>query len=676
MGTRGRRPASAPVEGPISDHSPLRVAVLVKQVPSVESLSLGAEGRIIRDETAHEMNPFCRRAVSKGVELARATSGTCIVFTLGPPSAVDVLREAVAWGADRGVHVCDPELAGSDTLATSRALVAALLRFPPFDLIVAGRSSIDGDTAQLVPQIAELMGMPCALGVRHMRASDTVLNLELEHDDGTEEVELELPAVISVAERLCEPCKVPAEEWAAVDPERIRTLSAAQLGAGPWGQAASGTSVGVVRTLTPAREGRVLRGDLSAQVSEAIDILGRRGALDVHAVSAHAAAGRVLGHDAHPGVTRRPEACGPLVGVVVEPDRVAADAELLGTGSRLAGDIGGSVVALVAGVTAMADEAGWNVPAVSGDALTSADHAQGGTLDPAAQYDLADPYGVLGKWGADHVLVFDGADLAEDVARGVIDWAREHLPSILIAPSTAYGREVAGRVAVALGAGLIGDAIAAEIVDGRLVATKPAFSGAQVAEIRCTSKMQMVTFRPGMLEIPAPRLASPTVVHVAVPSSGRQRVISRTRDDDVEVLARARAVIGVGMGVDPHEYTHLEALAALLGAELAATRKVTDLGRAPRSRQVGITGRSISPVLYVGIGLSGKFNHMVGTRSAGTVLLVNSDPRAPGFAHADVGIVGDWREVVPLLEEALRARTTGSNAGHKHTADGRSSSGP
>jgi electron transfer flavoprotein alpha subunit len=118
-------------------------------------------------------------------------------------------------------------------------------------------------------------------------------------------------------------------------------------------------------------------------------------------------------------------------------------------------------------------------------------------------------------------------------------------------------------------------------------------------------------------------------------------------------------VIGVGTGVAPDEYEALGPLAALLGAELAATRKVTDKGWAPRSRQVGITGRSIAPRLYVALGLSGKFNHMVGVRAAGTILAVNPERGAPVFDHCDVGIVGDWHEVVPKLAQALgdRART-------------------
>ena len=95
-------------------------------------------------------------------------------------------------------------------------------------------------------------------------------------------------------------------------------------------------------------------------------------------------------------------------------------------------------------------------------------------------------------------------------------------------------------------------------------------------------------------------------------------------------------------------------LAAVLGAELGATRKVTDKGWAPRARQVGITGRSISPRLYVALGTSGKFNHMVGVRAAGTILAINNDPEAFVFEQCDIGIVGDWHEVVPSLATAVR----------------------
>ncbi|HVT42194.1 MAG TPA: electron transfer flavoprotein subunit alpha/FixB family protein, partial [Acidimicrobiales bacterium] len=197
------------------------------------------------------------------------------------------------------------------------------------------------------------------------------------------------------------------------------------------------------------------------------------------------------------------------------------------------------------------------------------------------------------------------------------------------------------------------------------VAAKPAFAGALVADITCRSATQMVTIRPGMLPAPGPASTTTATADIATAGiateartlgrRGRVRILGERRNDDIETLARADAVIGVGTGVHPDEYELLSPLAAVLGAELAATRKVTDKGWAPRARQVGITGRSIAPRLYVALGLSGKFNHMVGVRSAGTVLAVNTNPEAPVFAHCDVGIVGDWHEVLPLLTDALRA---------------------
>jgi electron transfer flavoprotein alpha subunit len=307
-----------------------------------------------------------------------------------------------------------------------------------------------------------------------------------------------------------------------------------------------------------------------------------------------------------------------VVGVLVEPDRPQVGVELLGTAARLAAEVDGIAVALC--------------PSDAGSGLAEA--------------------------GADEIVVLMGEPVADDVAVAVTAWCRETSPWAVLAPSTAFGREVAARCAAALSAGLIGDAVGVDVVDGVLVAAKPAFSGALVADITCTSPVQLVTVRPGVLPVSPPRSVVTPVepVRRALSHRGRVTVHSHERDDDVEVLARAEAVIGVGTGVAPDEYETLAPLARLLGAELAATRKVTDKGWAPRARQVGITGRSIAPRLYVAIGLSGKFNHMVGVRAAGTVLAVNTDPDALVFGYADIGIVGDWHEVLPELETALRAR--------------------
>jgi electron transfer flavoprotein alpha subunit len=588
---------------------PLRIASLVKQIPVGESMTLGADGRLVREGLELEMSAYCRRAVSKGVEWARESGGSCTVFTLGPPAAEDVLREAIAWGADRGVHLCDPAFGGSDTLATARALAAALREEGPFDLVLVGRNSLDGDTGQVGPEIAQLTGLPFASGVRVMGIAGEDLSLTLEHDDGTDEVEVSLPALLSVAERLCEPCKVPPPRRAEVPSDLIRVVTAAALGEGPWGQEGSPTRVGRTRVMHHDRAAKVLSGTVAEQVGEAVALLVERGALTP--VSAEPTSGSQPGET----VVRPPVGSGRVIAVLTEPDRPRVGAELLAAAAHLGESIGGRVHALA--------------------------------------FDGADT-GALGAAGADAVTTLSGQPNAEDVAAAVASWSAQNSLWALLGPSTAFGREVLGRVAAALGAGLVGDAVGIEILDDELVAAKPAFSGALLADIVCTSDVRLVSVRPGVLPLRSPREGTPTVSSWPMPSASRIRQLSQRRDDDIEVLARADVVIGVGAAIAPDEYEELSPLAALLGAELAATRKVTDKGWAPRARQVGITGRSIAPRLYVAVGLSGKFNHMVGVRASGTIVAINDDPGAVVFSQCDIGIVGDWRAVVPTLATALR----------------------
>jgi electron transfer flavoprotein alpha subunit len=607
-------------EVPRAAGDPLRIASLAKQVPLAESLELDDDGRLVRRGVGVEMNPYCRRAVAQGVLLARETGGTCTVVTLGPEGAEEVLREAVAWGADAGLHACDPAFAGSDTLATSRALAAVLRAAGPFDLVLLGRNSVDGETGQVGPELAELLDLPFAGGVRRLEDRGPVWHLELEHDDGTQEVELALPAVLSVAERLCDPCKVDPAGRAAVAPTRLTRMDAGRLGPGPWGDAGSPTVVGATRAMVHGRTPVVLDGPVEAQVAEAVRMLAARGALTARPDPAA---------PAPPGDRRAPgRDASRVIAVLAEPGRPRVTEELLGAAARLGAEVGAAVHALCPG-----------------------------TVDAA----------LLGAAGADVILALEGPvppgaavsgrPAAEDVADALAALIGESAPWAVLAPSTAFGREVAGRAAAATGSGLVGDAIALSARDGRLVAAKPAFAGALVADITCRSATQMVTVRPGVL--PAPPLLARHVPVLArtVGTRGRVHVLSDRRDDDVETLARAEVVVGVGTGVAPEDYGELGELAALFGAELAATRKVTDKGGAPRARQVGLTGRSIAPRLYVAVGLSGKFNHMVGVRAAATILAVNADRGAPVFEHCDVGIVGDWHQVVPLLHAALRAAT-------------------
>jgi electron transfer flavoprotein alpha subunit len=313
--------------------------------------------------------------------------------------------------------------------------------------------------------------------------------------------------------------------------------------------------------------------------------------------------------------TVAPARAGELMMVLAEPDREHDTRELLGAAAALTGNV---------------------------------------TVVTVQTPDVAQ----LHAWGADSIVYLDGENVEEDGARAVVQLARERAPWAILTGSTAWGREVASRVAAQLGAGLTGDAVELERVDDRLVAWKPAFGGQLVAAIHCASPVQMATVRAGVLPTLTPRGTSDDDVPVEtipLPTRARVRILARTRDDDLDLLAEAHTVIGVGKGVEPDTYDELEPLRVLLDAQLGATRKVTDKGWLPRSRQIGITGRSIAPRLFVSVGASGKFNHSVGLRGAGTVLAINADASAPIFDVADVGIVGDWREALPILVDQLRA---------------------
>jgi len=580
---------------------PLRIASLVKQIPKFEEMELSPDGRLVRGGVELHMNDYCRRAVRTGCELALASEGTCTAITLGPPEADSVLREAILCGCARGLHVSDPAFAGSDTLATATALAATLDRHGPWDLVLCGRHSIDADTGQVPAQLAELLSLPLLTGVRELTVDGEEVAALLEHNDEWIRARVDLPAVLSCAERLCDPCKIKEPEaWATVDAGLIRAVTAADLGAGPWGQAGSPTTVGAVRTLDVERARERLDGH-QASITHVAEVVGRR----------------LADRRAEPkgtGSVPQTRASGPAVWVVAEPDRKRTTGELLGAAAMLAAELDGMVVA--AGPSPGERE-------------------------------------ILSAQGADRVVVVNGADGA-DLARVLAGRMANDPPWAVLAPGTDWGRQVAGRLAARLGAGLTGDAVGLEARADRLVALKPAFGGRLVAEITCSSPVQMATVRPGVFPLLDPRIAVdiPVETHLVEVESTVQ-VVKSWRDNDSGNLGTADVVIGVGQGVEPSDYEVLNELAARIGAIVGATRKVTDRGWMPRARQIGITGHSIAPALYLAVGTSGRFNHMIGARSAGTVVGVNTDPDCELWDWCDIGVVGDWREVLEALVPRL-----------------------
>ena len=208
----------------------LKIAVCIKQIPLIEEANFDAATKTIKRDGPNVISAFDLRAISLAVELKNRHGAETTVVTMGPPQARDALVDALAMGMDRAVHLEDRAFAGADTLATARALALWLTR-GNFDLILLGKYSLDAETGQVGPEIAELIGAAQITGARKLEIDGRMIRAERESDEGFDEIEAAMPAVLTCAERVAQPIKVKpgAAEEAKTRPIRIRARG--ELGA-------------------------------------------------------------------------------------------------------------------------------------------------------------------------------------------------------------------------------------------------------------------------------------------------------------------------------------------------------------------------------------------------------------------------------------------------------------
>jgi electron transfer flavoprotein alpha subunit len=284
-------------------------------------------------------------------------------------------------------------------------------------------------------------------------------------------------------------------------------------------------------------------------------------------------------------------------------------------------------------------------------------------------HDLGEAAQQLVGFGADRVYVAADPHLAHftDDAYGNIlaDLIREHKPEIVLAGATAVGRSFIPRVATILGTGLTADCTELDIraEDGALLQTRPAFGGNIMATIVCPhTRPQMATVRPMVMK-PNAFDAGRTGEIVAV-TPARERLLSRVRvlksvaeEGDQVNLTEADVVVAGGRGLENEKgFALVHELAELLGGAVAASRAAVDSGWIAYPHQVGQTGKTVCPKLYITCGISGAIQHVVGMRSSDTIIAINKDPEAPIFDVATYGVVGDLFEVLPKLIEKIREK--------------------
>ncbi len=237
----------------------MKLCVLVKQVPETTDVTVDPEtGFLMRDGVASIVNPFDTYALEEAVRTKEKLGGEVIAISMGPPQAEGALRECISVGADRAVLVCDRALAGSDTLATGYAL-ALVLKKVGYDLIFCGKQAIDGDTAQVGPGVATHLALPQAAYVRKIREIDEKhVIAERLLEDGTEVVDLPLPAVLTVVKEINEPRLPSLRGKMKARKAEIEIFSAAEMGGEPGRTGAAGSPTRVMRVFSPPkREGGV-----------------------------------------------------------------------------------------------------------------------------------------------------------------------------------------------------------------------------------------------------------------------------------------------------------------------------------------------------------------------------------------------------------------------------------
>jgi electron transfer flavoprotein alpha/beta subunit len=404
------------------------------------------------------------------LELAPGPDDEVVVFTMGPPSAADSLLEMIACGASRGVLVSDPSMVGSDTLVTARVLAAAILHQGQFDLILAGAYSVDSETGHVGAQLAECLGLPFVGPCHTLDMIGGAVIGTVESGGAFVDVEVLLPTVASVAERLSRPSKAAPEQFRAVPIDRITVLSARDLGLDPTevGFNASPIRVDIGARVLAGRE----RGLLST--TSAIGVIG----MLRDPMMREPADARALRGEPAPAEQA-------AIWCVVDPTTAAPDLSML------------------AAVEQLASVTNRPMTAVIGDAVGPLPRHHG------------------------TALVLSGPNAPEDWTAVLVDRLRRDVPHAVVIEGTAWGREMAARTAVRLGWGLVGDAVKLVPQQAQLRAFKAGLAGQGLVPVSSRSPTLLVTVRRGVLAGSVPVGGPPATVEI-IPTSSVTRVIYTT----------------------------------------------------------------------------------------------------------------------------------------------------
>ncbi len=635
----------------------LKIISLIKQVPVPSEMRMGADGLMDRTKAKSVVNVDCSFALEQALQIKnRIPDAELIVLSMGPASFEQSLRKAVGMGFDRAVLLSDRRLGGSDTYVTGLCLAAALAKLgfskdaqEPF-IVFAGRQTSDGDTAHVPSQVAENLGIPQATFVERVDLDGDHLVARRIIEGGYQALRLPMPCVVAIAPTAIAPRRPSLAGTMRARKVIIEKLDLAQIGISPDRVGLDGSPTLVAKVVnierhrppvafargeTPSR----LVEDLCAKIEHPTPFSIPSPRVLQEEDEAEDAPGHAKNRD-YPRIDFRNGARGILAWIEMHGTTPARPSiEILAPARRLADQLDTRVIAVMIG------------------------------------HGVRDAAPALIAQGADEVILVDDPRLREyrilPFAQIIAQVIEQRRPEIALFAASTSGRELAPRIATRVHTGVTADCTSLEvgayvyrrkkqILYPVLQAIRPTYGESKLATIVGFTCPQVATARAGTFQALAPDASRQGEITefapVFDPSDFAADILETVREGGGGQALFAADIIVAG-GRPCGELDGLKLIQDLaealkqrgLSAEWGATRQAVDNGFAPYARQIGQTGKTVRPRVYIAAAVSGAIQQVMGIAESNKIVAINHDPQANIFKSADFGIVGDYLEVFPEL---------------------------
>ena len=643
----------------------LTIISLIKQVPLPSEMRMGEDGLMDRTKAKSIINIDCQFGLEAGLQLRKQhPDARLIVCSMGPASFENSLRKAISMGYDEAYLLSDRKLGGSDTYATGLAIATMLKHLgftkdskEPF-IILAGRQTSDGDTAHVPSQVAENIGIPQATFVESIK-DDGNRNVIAKRiiEGGYQILKLPFPCVISLTPTGISPRKPSLSGAIKARSLKITTFGISDIGLGTEkiGIIGSPTIVTKVINIVSERPPIIMsEGQNEASLVDSLIANIKKGG-NVLEKKEHKAPKEIERPD-FPEKDFRNGSRGIITWAEITNGAISRPSlELLTPARKLANQLGNDTKIMTLMI--------------------------GNNVRPLAQ--------TLIEHGSDEVILVENDKLEEylvlpfsSIFAQVI---RVRKPEIALFAATTSGRELAPRIGMKTDSGVTADCTGLEIGEHInrkektiykpvLESRRPTYGESKLATILGFVCPQISTARAGTFEVPERVVGREGIVSGFKPvlhdSDFVVEIVKTVRGGGgLQNLFDADIIISGGRGTTNDNLGLIKALAKALKsqgvrAEWACSRPVVDEGVAEYSRQVGQTGKTIRPKVYVAVGISGAIQHLAGMKEAEKIIAINHNPKSNIFNNADFGIVGGYADIIPELIERV-------NAGFKFGIDGK-----